>query len=74
LILLCDTKRKAADENQASLPFLTGGVAGLPRLPQPFDFLPSKHHAKRAEKFIFIIQCVITKAHKENRRIIQHGA
>jgi hypothetical protein len=74
LILLCDTKRKAADENQASLPFLTGGVAGLPRLPQPFDFLPSKHHAKRAEKFMFIIQCVIAEVQQQNRRIIRHDA
>jgi len=51
LILLCDIKRKAADEDQASLPFLTGGVAGC-RVCRSDQSLQSKHHARRVENFV----------------------
>jgi hypothetical protein len=45
------TPKKAADEDQASLPFPTSGVAGC-RVCRGDQFLQSKHHAKLREKFI----------------------
>jgi hypothetical protein len=51
LILFCVIKRKTADEERASLPFLTGGVAGC-HVCRGARFLLSKHRAKLREKFM----------------------